>query len=68
MEEHRGAAKRSDVEDKDADAEMADATKHSDDEDIDVDAELATSTEHSDGGDDDADSLSPSLSQRERPC
>ena len=32
VEEHRGAAEHSDVEDKDADAEMADATKLSDDE------------------------------------
>ena len=35
VEEHRGAAESSDVEGKDADAEMADATRHSEDEDID---------------------------------
>ena len=46
------------VEDKDADAEMADATKHSDDEDIDTGAEIAGYAEqsvHSDVEDKDAD-------------
>ena len=55
VEEHRGVAEHSDCEDKDADAEVADATKYTDDEDIDADGELAASTEHSDGEDVDAD-------------
>ena len=62
MEEHSGAAEHSDVEDKDADAEMADATKL-DDEDIDADAEIAASTEHSDGEDVDANADMPGATE-----
>ena len=63
VEEHRGAAEYSDVEGKDADAEMADAkerdeveedrgaAEHSDVEEKDADAEMADATRHSEDED-----------------